>query len=505
MAVAIVAATALACGMGTGALIPLLRRRNVLDRPNDRSSHAVPTPRGGGIAVIGIVLLVWLDLAAAGWVTMAVVPIAIAAGLLAVVCWIDDLHDLPPLIRLAAQAAVVAIGLFALPETGSGEMGWLGSVAYFTALGLLWMWWVNLYNFMDGIDGIAGSEAAAIAAGLLLFAMIGSGVDLTVALLAAPILGASLGFLFWNWSPARIFLGDVGSVPLGYLTGYLLIGLAAVGRWKIALILPLFFLADATITLGRRLLRGERIWEAHRQHFYQQAVRRGIGHAAVVKRVIVGNLALIACGWAAENGEGALAVGAAVVVVAALLTALARGGPSNGAAELVSRPLSLSPAAGPPYTEAMAVSSNNIRRALISVSDKTGITDFAAALVARGVTLVSTGGSAQALRAAGSPRQRGVGRHRYGRVFGWTRKNVTPGDLWRVAGASRSTGSFSRPGRARDRPHRSVGVQPLSICSDGCWGRWPRRLYRKHRYRRGGVDPRWGKEPRGGNRHNRSQ
>lgn len=277
------------------------------------------------MAVIGSVLLAWIGIAAAGWVTTAVIPVSIATGLLAGVCWIDDLYGLSPLTRLGAQAAAVAIGLLALPEAANAVSRWVGSTAYFVALGLLWMWWVNLYNFMDGIDGIAGSEAAAIGGGLLLFAALGNGVDPTLALLAGAVFGAALGFLVWNWAPARIFLGDVGSAPLGYLTGYLLISLAAAGRWKIALIVPLYFLADATITLGRRLLRGERVWQAHRQHFYQQAVRRGLGHAAIVKRVIAANLLLICCGWAAENGAGAPALAAAFIVVGVLLAALARG------------------------------------------------------------------------------------------------------------------------------------------------------------------------------------
>jgi UDP-N-acetylmuramyl pentapeptide phosphotransferase/UDP-N-acetylglucosamine-1-phosphate transferase len=325
LAAVVAAAASLSSGLATRALIPLLRRSNVLDRPNERSSHAVPTPRGGGIAVIGTVLLIWVGAGAAGRVTPEIFLVCLAAGLLAAVCWIDDLHGLSPVTRLTAQAATVVIGLLALPEADNAVLGWVGSTAYFTALGLLWMWWVNLYNFMDGIDGIAGSQAAAISGGLLLLTGLGSGVDPTVALLAAAILGASLGFLAWNWSPARIFLGDVGSAPLGYLTGYLLIGLAAAGRWKVALILPLYFLADATITLARRLVRGERVWQAHRQHYYQQAVRRGLGHAAVVKRVIAADLLLVACGWAAENGAGGLALAAALAVVAVLLATLARG------------------------------------------------------------------------------------------------------------------------------------------------------------------------------------
>ena len=182
----------------------------------------------------------------------AIPPVSLGAVLLATVCWIDDLRGLSPATRLAAQAAAVAIGLYALPA-GNALASWLGPAAYFAAAGLVWMWWVNLFNFMDGIDGLAGSEAAAIGGGLVLFATLGSGVDPALASLAAAILGAALGFLVSNWSPARIFLGDVGSAPLGYLTGFLLIGLAARGSWKIALILPLYFLADATITLLRRL------------------------------------------------------------------------------------------------------------------------------------------------------------------------------------------------------------------------------------------------------------
>ncbi len=125
------------------------------------------------------------------------------------------------------------------------------------AAALLWLWFVNLFNFMDGIDGLAGSEAAAIGTGLVVFAGVGSGLDPGLAALSGTAAAAALGFLVWNWAPARIFLGDVGSVPCGYLLGFLLLDVAARGHWKIALILPLYFLADATLTLLRRLARGE--------------------------------------------------------------------------------------------------------------------------------------------------------------------------------------------------------------------------------------------------------
>ena len=310
--------------LGTRALIPLLRRR-VLDRPNERSSHTTPTPRGGGIALVGAVLIVWLGLTATGHLPPAL-PIIAAAGLgLAAVSWLDDLRGLSPAVRLAAQLAAVAIGMAALPR-GAMFQGWLPPVLDGAAAALLWVWFVNLFNFMDGIDGLAGSEAAAIAIGLILIVPTPQ-----TGMLAAAVAAASFGFLVWNWAPARIFLGDVGSVPLGYLLGFLLLGAAARGAWLPALILPLYFLADATITLLRRLARGERVWQAHREHFYQRAVQRGLGHAAVVQRVVAADLLLVGCGWAAENGWGAAALAVAVLVVAVLIAALAgRARPQPG-------------------------------------------------------------------------------------------------------------------------------------------------------------------------------
>jgi len=297
----------------------------MLDYPNERSSHFDPTPRGGGIAVTISILLAWIALHKVGLVASSFVSIALGTSLLAFVSWIDDLRGLSPGMRLVAQGAAVTIGILVLPSTRSALEAWLGSTLFFVAAGLVWVWWINLFNFMDGIDGLAVSEAAAICSGLLLFALVGDGADPAAALLAAGIIGAAIGFLVWNWSPARIFLGDVGSVPLGYLSGFLLLDLASRGRWKIVLILPLYFLADATITLLRRLLAGERVWEPHRQHFYQQAVRNGLPHSAVVKRVIAANLLLIGCGWAAENGRAVISLSAAIVTVAVLLVALAAG------------------------------------------------------------------------------------------------------------------------------------------------------------------------------------
>ena len=314
---AVATATGLVAWLVTRLLIPILARREILDRPNERSSHRVATPRGGGIAVTGSVLLAWIVLVLTGSALSRVLGIVLGAAFLAVVSWIDDLRGLSPLVRLLVQVGAVIIGLAVLPEQHS--------LSQLALSGLVWVWLINLFNFMDGIDGLAGSEAAALGAGLLLFASVGSGADPALRELAAALTGAAIGFLAWNWSPARIFLGDVGSVPLGYVLGFLLLDLAVRGYWRIALILPLYFLADATITLARRLLRGERVWQAHREHFYQRAVRRGLGHAAVVKRVIAADLVLIGCGWAAENGWSAISLATCAATVAVLLIALARG------------------------------------------------------------------------------------------------------------------------------------------------------------------------------------
>jgi UDP-N-acetylmuramyl pentapeptide phosphotransferase/UDP-N-acetylglucosamine-1-phosphate transferase len=323
LAAVIVAGAGLVACLGTRVLIPLLRHGALLDRPNERSSHEMPTPRGGGIAVVAAILLAWLALVGLGVLPRTSSPILFGAVLLTAVSWIDDLRGLPPAVRLAAQ--LVAIGLVLRVGIPAGPVfqGWLPPALDGIGTLLLWVWFINLFNFMDGIDGLAGSEAAAIGLGLLLFASVGVGWDPGLMALGAAIAAAAIGFLAWNWTPARIFLGDVGSVPLGYLLGFLLLEQTARGHWKVAVILPLYFLADATITLLRRLLRGERVWQAHREHFYQRAVQRGLGHAAVVQRVIAADIVLIGCGWTAENGWPILGLIGAGVTVALLLAWLA--------------------------------------------------------------------------------------------------------------------------------------------------------------------------------------
>ena len=316
--VAFVAVLAASFG-GTRAVLGVLRRRAILDLPNERSSHQTPTPRGGGLAVVAVVVVAWgiVGLSTSAAVAEILVICGCALGL-AAISWIDDLRGLPVRWRLIGQVLAVAVALAWMPARGPFFAGLLPGALDPIAAAVVWIWFINLFNFMDGIDGMAGTEAACIGAGVGLAAL-AAGLGEPVMLYGLTAAAAALGFLWWNWQPARIFFGDVGSVPLGFLFGWLLLGLAAEGLWAVALILPLYYLADATITLARRALRGERVWRAHREHFYQVAVRRGLGHAAVVGAMLLANLFLIALAGLAAWGRPWHALTGACVVVATLL------------------------------------------------------------------------------------------------------------------------------------------------------------------------------------------
>ena len=323
---------------GLQTLIPVLARRGILDRPNPRSNHATPTPRGGGLALIAVLVGVW-GLAALifgdpieGQSEIArLAPLLSAALLLSAISWLDDLHSLPPLLRLVAHFATAGAGLSALPETDlvfQGVLPFWGD--RFGAL-LLWVWFLNLFNFMDGIDGLSGSEAASIAlgAGLVLLSITGLGFAPDVQIVyALTLAGGAVAFLCWNWEPAKVFMGDAGSVPLGFLLGWLLLSLAGEGLFFAALILPLYYLADSGLTLITRILRREKIWQAHSTHFYQRAVRSGMSHAGVTRLVLVANLGLILLALGAQsdifsNAGPACLLGAGLVV-AGLLRRLSR-------------------------------------------------------------------------------------------------------------------------------------------------------------------------------------
>jgi UDP-N-acetylmuramyl pentapeptide phosphotransferase/UDP-N-acetylglucosamine-1-phosphate transferase len=276
----------------TGIARHWLLRQAILDHPGERTSHQGATPRGGGIALVPVVLFAWMMLAVAGLAPGAALGITALAAALALVSWYDDLGELAFGWRLGAHLIAAALGATYLLGPAPVFQGLLPPLADRIVAALLWAWFINLYNFMDGIDGITCVETIALGLGVVLVAQL-SGDAAHVAAPALTLAAGALGFLRWNWPRAGIFLGDVGSVPLGFLTGWLLLLLATQGQWAPALILALYYLADSSVTLLRRLLRRERIWQAHRSHFYQRALAADNDHGAVLKLIIGGDVALL--------------------------------------------------------------------------------------------------------------------------------------------------------------------------------------------------------------------
>lgn len=332
-------AVPLAAALSAGLILRLfpLLQRYALARPNARSSHTVPTPQGGGIAVVtALVTISGLLIAAPeiggrpDWVWLAGCTLA-----LAVLGAVDDVRPLPAGLRLVAQA--VAVGLLVWHLDGRLLPGlplWLERGLALVA----GLWFVNLTNFMDGLDWMIVAEIVPVSGALLLFGLAGHLPPLP-ALVAACLLGAVLGFAPFNRPVARLFLGDVGALPIGLVTAWLLWQLAATGGLAAALLLPLTYLADASLTLAARARRRERIWEAHRSHFYQRATVNGLTVPGVVRRVFAVNLGLAALAAATLFWPSwpitLAALAAGFALVAALLRRFARApapAPAEGAA-----------------------------------------------------------------------------------------------------------------------------------------------------------------------------
>ena len=282
-----------------------LVRRNLLDTPNARSSHSVPTPRGGGVGIVVVFLLAIHFLALRGGMSQNLSSAIIGGGLaVAIVGLFDDYFQISVPFRLLIHLAAASWALWRLKWLGPANMGqinweWGWVVQLLAIPGLIWM--TNLYNFMDGIDGLAGMEAVCTGgSGSLLMMWTGiRGLPEGSMALAA----ASAGFLVWNWPPAKIFMGDVGSGFLGFV-----FGLFALSSYRerpsllwIWLILLSVFVVDSTLTLIRRLLRGERWYEAHCTHAYQHAARRHGLHSKVTLAVVAINAAwLFPLAWLAS-------------------------------------------------------------------------------------------------------------------------------------------------------------------------------------------------------------
>lgn len=311
-------------------LMPVLARY-ALARPNARSSHRTPTPQGGGIAVVGVTLaliaVVLVVVPASSQELRSLSTLAASSLVLALLGAWDDIRPLPALPRFAVQVLAVGSTVAMLPGDVRILPDLMPMAAERALITVGGVWFVNLTNFMDGLDWITAAQFVPMCAGLVALAVIGA-APAAAGLVAAALMGALAGFMPSNRPVARLFLGDVGSLPIGLLAGYALVRLAGEGHLVAALILPLYYLADATITLLRRLARGERVWEAHRSHFYQQATTRGLSVLGVVSRIAMANIALailaILAATSASATVSAVTALVAVAVVAALLRELSR-------------------------------------------------------------------------------------------------------------------------------------------------------------------------------------
>jgi Fuc2NAc and GlcNAc transferase len=278
---------------------------HLIDQPNHRSSHTVPTPRGGGLAIVIPFLLAVAYLGVSNSLDWEFAIALLGGGVVvAAIGYLDDLNDLAPPVRLAghfvaATWAVFWIGGMASVDLGFATVRW-GVIGHIlSVVGIVWM--LNLYNFMDGIDGIASSETVIVAgfAGLLLFSAGADGLAWSVWILAA----ACLGFLFWNWPPAKIFLGDVGSSFLGFILASLAIASAKetdVSLWSWLILLGVF-IVDATVTLVRRMFNGQKWYQAHCSHAYQHAASILSSHLKVTIGVVLVNvLWMLPLAWLAN-------------------------------------------------------------------------------------------------------------------------------------------------------------------------------------------------------------
>ena len=278
----------------TGLVRTYAERTKMLDTPNDRTLHEGDIPRGGGLSIV-VVMLICLAMLGYVYPNVVVLPVMAVTATLGVLGWTDDKFGLGPSLKIGVQIivavyAVIAVGSAGAVSIAGYEVEFGGLSAILSVLWIVWM--TNAYNFMDGIDGIAGSHTAIVA--FVIGVWFALDHNAAMALFCYAIMAASLGFLIWNWSPARIFMGDVGSVTLGGVFAVLaIVGYVQDGVPLTAYII-LFgvFLFDTIVTLIKRLVEGKVVWNPHREHFYQRAASTGLGHAFVTVSVIVATLVL---------------------------------------------------------------------------------------------------------------------------------------------------------------------------------------------------------------------
>lgn len=282
--------------MATLAVYKYANSRSLMDIPNTRSSHTVPTPRGGGVAIVLVTILGMLLLWLFGSIYSSLLFGLIGSGsLVAGVGFLDDHGHVSAKWRFLVHLLAAIWGLYwlgGLPALNffgyTMELGWVGNVL--AALYLVWM--LNLYNFMDGIDGIASIEAISVCVGGILLYWLGGFGEASIYLPALVLAAACFGFLIWNFPPAKIFMGDAGSGFVGLLLGLLSLALGHIDQslfWGWVILLGAF-IVDATVTLIRRVVKGRPFYEAHRSHAYQYLSRKWGAHRPVSILFCVVNL-----------------------------------------------------------------------------------------------------------------------------------------------------------------------------------------------------------------------
>ncbi len=319
--------------LGVGLQRRVAVSKGIIDVPNARSSHDRPVPRGGGLAIVVVASACVAGVAALGGIPASLALALVIPGfLVAGIGFVDDLKGLAASRRLMVQLLAAGLALYFL---GGWSPGWFPeqSIAWFvlqaaTVVGIAWS--INLFNFMDGIDGIAGAEAACLGLGGALLAS-SQQAEPGVPIASLIVGAASLGFLLWNWPPARIFMGDVGSGYLGLVFAVLALASAAGSpHWFFAwMILGATFLVDSGVTLVRRLLRRERVHQAHRTHAYQWLARRLGSHARATSLYLAVNvLWLLPMAWLClqrpDHAAWIAAAALAPLVVAALCAGAGR-------------------------------------------------------------------------------------------------------------------------------------------------------------------------------------
>jgi UDP-N-acetylmuramyl pentapeptide phosphotransferase/UDP-N-acetylglucosamine-1-phosphate transferase len=270
--------------------IQFLKKTKTIDIPNERSSHIIPTPKGAGLGIIATLLIVYYTFLPLTdfWLMGSILIITTLS-------FINDNKQVSIIIRLIIQMVLTIIVLNFWPPLkdiilfNSIIPIWIEYIITF----LLIIWVMNLFNFMDGIDGISGTQCIIIGVGVGLSLFLAQEEYKLEKIFAGFMAGSSLAFLLWNWHPAKVFLGDAGSIPLGFINAILILLLCKNDLWYVAIIINNYYFFDASITLLRRIKMKKKPWNAHKEHFYQKAILNGYSHSKVCKIIGIHGILLI--------------------------------------------------------------------------------------------------------------------------------------------------------------------------------------------------------------------